>query len=129
MGTIVKPRNYMKLRLNLVSIVLAGCSVCLAASFPVRADETNDANQTGRPKKEAFFFKGGNPFDFILAMDRHFRMRLGEILSIPSSLARAEVPRMRVSTDNPGEVLALYNRLQDPLLGQWHYEPEVKEAA
>src|SRR5438132_9915858 len=100
----------MKLRTNLFSIILLGSFLSLAPSFPSRADETNPTKETlspppPQPKRELFFFRGGRPLDFILALDRHFRTRLGEILSIPSSLARAEVPRIRLSTEDPAEVL------------------------
>ena len=55
-------------------------------------------------------------------MDRHFRTRLEQILSIPSSLARAQVPKMKVKTEKPTDALWIYNSLQDPMLGQWKFE-------
>src|SRR5437899_9419020 len=57
--------------------------------------------------KKAFVFGGGSPLDFILAMDRHFRTRLHEILSVPYALAHAQVPKMRLTTENPAEPLTL----------------------
>jgi hypothetical protein len=110
----------MRNRLN--SLMLAGLAVALLGNGPIsaRADETNDAKQA-KPERKVFFFEGGNPIDFILAMDKHFRTRLGQILSIPSSLTRAHVPKMKVSTDKPEDALQVYNHLQDPMLGQWRY--------
>src|SRR5262245_59199332 len=119
----------MKLRSNLLRVLLVGSCLWLANGSPAQADDTNEVKEAGKPKKEIFFFRGGRPLDFILALDRHFRTRLGEILSIPSSLARAEVPRIRLSTEDPADALKLYNRLGDPLLGQWHYEPDAKTPA
>jgi hypothetical protein len=92
--------------------------------FSVGGADTNSSQPPAKPgksEKKAFFFEGGNPLQFILAMDKHFRTRLGQILSIPSSLARAEVPKMRIVTDKPEEALQVYNHLEDPLLGQWRY--------
>lgn len=97
--------------------------IVFVLSLPVLADDTN-AQPPPKPEKsekKTFFFEGGNPLQFILAVDKHFRTRLGQILSIPSSLARAEVPKMRISTDKPEEALQVYNHLQDPMLGQWRY--------
>jgi len=92
-----------------------------SSSSTVRADETNQTKQPSKPERKVFFFEGGNPIDFILAMDRHFRTRLDQILSIPSSLARAHVPKMKISTEKPKDALEVYNHLQDPTLGQWKY--------
>jgi capsid portal protein len=47
-----------------------------------------------------------------------------QILTLPEMLTRAEVPKLRVVADDPQDVLNLYNRLQNPALGQWHYEYE-----
>src|SRR5262249_3583155 len=129
MRTLCAPSiRIMKLNnLRNFSSLLILASICIA--LPARADDTHATKETPPPKKETFFFRGGRPLDFILALDRHFRTRLGEILSIPSSLARAQVPRIRLSTEDPADVLKLYNRLGDPLLGQWHYEPDVKAPA
>jgi hypothetical protein len=63
-----------------------------------------------------------------MAMDRHFRTRLNEILSIPHALAHAQVPKMRLTTDNPAEPLVLYNRLGDPFLGRWVWEGQIDPA-
>jgi hypothetical protein len=91
------------------------------------AEDTNqtapEARPESKPKKQAFFFSGGTPLDFVLALDHHFRTRLGEILSIPSSLAHAQVPKMRLSTESPGDALALYNRVDNPFLGRWYWDP------
>src|SRR5437762_1632102 len=100
------------------TVVAAVATLAVNISTPATAKDTNEAKQ-GKSEKKVFFFKGGGPLEFILALDNHFRTRLGEILSIPSSLARAEVPKMRVATEDPGEVLGLYNRLDDPMLGKW----------
>ena len=100
--------------------------------FSAAAAETNSSQPPAKPEKsekKVFFFEGGNPFQFILAMDKHFRTRLGQILSIPSSLARAEVPKMRISTEKPEDALQVYNHLQDPMLGQWRYSGSPDDPA
>src|SRR5437660_8807514 len=86
------------------------------------ADDTNQAKPEPKPRKQVFIFNGGSPLDFVLALDRHFRTRLGEILSVPSALAHAQVPKMRLATDDPGEAFTLYNRLDNPLLGRWYWD-------
>jgi hypothetical protein len=105
-------------------------AILTTAAMPVKAEDTNEVQQAPKSEKKIFLFNGGGPVEFILAMDKHFRTRLGQILSIPSSLARAEVPKMRIATDNPEDALKVYNHLQDPMLGQWKYyslsrEPSV----
>src|SRR5689334_9285713 len=102
---------------KILTVLMMGAFV-VALAIPASGKNTNDTNE-GKQEKKVFFFPGGYPHDFILAMDKHFRTRLMEILSIPSSLAKGEVPRMRVATENPSEVLGLYNRLDDPMLGKW----------
>ena len=106
--------------------ITVAAGILLTASRGLAA-ETNQSSPEAKPdaksKKQAFFFSGGTPIDFILAMDHHFRTRLGEILSIPSSLAHAQVPKMRLSTENPGDALALYNRVDNPFLGRWYWDP------
>src|SRR2546421_10033417 len=86
------------------------------------ADDTHQAKGEAKPRKHTFIFEGGNPLDFVLALDHHFRSRLGEILSVPSALARAQVPKMRLTTDDPADALTLYNRLDNPLLGRWYWD-------
>ena len=109
------------------SIVFGAVALTLLVNVAseIRADETNEARPTPPPpprvERKVFFFEGGNPIDFILAMDKHFRTRLGQILSIPSSLARAHVPKMKIATDQPEDALKVYNYLDDPMLGQWKY--------
>jgi hypothetical protein len=107
-------------RVTVALIILLTVGRSLAAETN---QATPEAKSEPKPKKQAFFFTGGTPLDFVLAMDHHFRTRLGEILSIPSSLAHAQVPKMRVPTENPGDALALYNRLDNPFLGRWYWDP------
>src|ERR1051325_4769490 len=105
----------MKHRLNL-QITIALTAVLFAATLiPALAAETNETKQSAGPEKKIFFFEGGRPIDFILAMDRHFRTRLEQILSIPSSLAQARVPKMKIRSDRPADALHVYNNLQDPM--------------
>jgi hypothetical protein len=89
----------------------------------VQARETNEVNQEEKAKKKVFNFDGGSPFDFIAALDRHFRTRLVQILTLPETLSKTKVPKLRVAADDPREVLAVYNRLESPTLGQWRFEP------
>jgi hypothetical protein len=77
-----------------------------------------------KPKK-VFVFPGGNPVEFIMAMDHHFRTRLHEILSVPHALVHAQVPKMRLTAESPTEPLTVYNRLGDPFLGRWVWEGAI----
>lgn len=94
--------------------------VLITARHPVQAQETNEVRQD---KKKVFSFDGGNPFDFVMALDKHFRTRLVQILTLPETLSRTKVPKLRVAADDPREVLNLYNRLESPTLGRWRFEP------
>ncbi len=122
----------MKTAINRVFVLASISALVLLMPAVTRADDTNQASPEAKseqkPKKQMFFFSGGTPLDFILAMDHHFRTRLGEILSIPSSLAHAQVPKMRLATENPGDALALYNRLDNPFLGRWYWDPSDPKA-
>jgi hypothetical protein len=111
----------MKLRSNVLALVL-GCLAALMAAHPVLARETNEVNHA--EKKKIFIFEGGNPIDLVVALDKHFRTRLVQILTLPEKLSRTQVPKLRVAADDPREVLTLYNRLESPTLGQWRFEPE-----
>jgi hypothetical protein len=104
----------------LLSTALYVATPCLSS-----ARDTNEVKQSDSGKRGFFEFQGGNPIDFVHAMDRHFRTRLIQILSLPETLRGAEVPKLRVAASEPREVLALYNRLDNPELGQWRYEPEA----
>jgi hypothetical protein len=95
-------------------------AVFITALHPVRAQETNEVSQD---KKKVFSFEGGNPFDFVVALDKHFRTRLVQLLTLPETLSRTKVPKLRVAADDPREVLNLYNRLESPTLGRWRFEP------
>lgn len=98
-------------------------AVLIAALHPVRAQETNDVSQEEKSKKKVFNFEGGNPFEFVMALDKHFRTRLVQILTLPETLSRTRVPKLRVAAEDPREVLNLYNRLESPTLGRWRFEP------
>jgi hypothetical protein len=100
-------------------------AVVMVASHPVQARETNEVNQEETGKKKVFNFEGGTPIDFVVALDKHFRTRLIQILTLPETLSKTRVPKLRVAADDPREVLSLYNRLQSPTLGQWRFEPDV----
>ena len=113
----------MKSRSKLFTVVLTSLALLLAGIPPAQARQTNEVNRT--EKKKVFIFEGGNPIDFIVALDRHFRTRLMQILTLPDLLRRTEVPKLQVAADDPREVLSLYNRLQSPTLGQWRFEPDA----
>ena len=115
-------RMNMKLRSNVLAPVLVCLAVLAAVGPSARARETNDVNHAER--KKVFVFEGGNPIDFVVALDRHFRTRLMQILTLPETLSRTQVPKLRVAAEDPREVLCLYNRLQSPTLGQWRFEPD-----
>jgi hypothetical protein len=104
-----------------ITPIIALATALLGTSI-VRAENTNDAKEAPKSEKKVFLFEGGRPIDFIIALDRHFRTRLDQILSIPSSLAQARVPKMKVRSDKPADALHVYNSLQDPTLGQWKFD-------
>src|SRR2546425_12228171 len=111
------------MKMKLCSNVFA--LVCLAALMgtarPVRGEQTNEVNHA--EQKKVFIFEGGTPIDFVVALDKHFRTRLIQILTLPERLSRTQVPKLRLAADDPREVLTLYNRLDSPTLGQWRFEP------
>lgn len=100
-----------------------GLVLLLAALHPVQAQETNEVSLEEKGKRRVFSFEGGNPFDFVMALDKHFRTRLVQILTLPETLSRTRVPKLRVAAEDPREVLNLYNRLESPTLGRWRFEP------
>jgi hypothetical protein len=99
-------------------------AVLTAAAHPVQARETNDVSREEGGRKKVFTFEGGNPIEFVVALDKHFRTRLVQILTLPETLSRAKVPKLRVAADDPREVLTVYNRLESPTLGQWRFQPD-----
>jgi len=101
------------------------CLAILLAAPYVQARETNEVTQEETGKKKVFNFEGGTPIDFVIALDKHFRTRLVQILTLPETLSKTRVPKLRVAAEDPREVLSLYNRLQSPTLGQWRFEPDV----
>jgi len=105
-----------------VALVLGGLALLTVTARPLQARETNEVNQA--EKKKVFVFDGGNPIDFVVALDKHFRTRLVQILTLPEKLTRTRVPKLRVAANDPREVLTVYNRLESPTLGQWRFEPE-----
>ena len=93
---------------------------------PVASPPPTELAPPPEPKpRKVFVFPGGNPVEFITAMDQHFRMRLHEILSVPHALVHAQGPKMRLTTENPAEPLMVYNRLGDPFLGRWVWEGAI----
>ena len=114
----------MKPRLNTVVVTMLCLGVLISSVRPAPAQQSNTVSEVAAPKKKLFIFGGGSPFDLIVALDKHFRTRLVQILTLPEMLTRAEVPKLRVAAEDPRDVLNLYNRLQNPALGQWHYEYE-----
>ena len=99
-------------------------AILMAALHPAQAQTTNEPGQEEPGKKKVFNFPGGSPIDFVVALDRHFRTRLVQILTLPETLSKTKVPKLRVAAEDPREVLTLYNRLQSPTLGQWRFEPD-----
>jgi len=112
------------MKMKLCSNVFAlGClATLMGAAYLVHGGQTNEVNHA--EQKKVFVFEGGNPIDFVVALDKHFRTRLVQILTLPERLSRTQVPKLRVAADDPREVLTLYNRLESPALGQWRFEPE-----
>ena len=99
-------------------------SLCLATPRTASARDTNEVKQTDPAKHNFFEFQGGNPIDFVYAIDHHFRTRLMQILSLPETLRRAEVPKVRIAANEPKDLLTLYNHLDNPELGQWRWQYE-----
>src|SRR5262245_55968377 len=64
-------------------------SVAMLAASLQRA-QAQATNETGgeetTKRRKVFSFEGGNPFDLIMALDRHFRTRLVQILTLPETL-------------------------------------------
>jgi hypothetical protein len=118
--------NSMKLKLhsNVLGLVLPCLIAWLAILNPLLAQETNESKQTEPAKEKVFTFEGGNPLEFVMALDKHFRTRLVQILTLPETLSKTKVPKMKVPAEDPRQVLTVYNRLQSPTLGQWRFEPD-----
>jgi len=114
----------IKLRSNAFALVVPCLMVFLAPLNPVQAQETNEDKHTEEAKEKVFSFEGGNPLDFVMALDKHFRTRLVQILTLPETLSKTKVPKLRVAAEDPRQVLTVYNRLQSPMLGQWRFEPD-----
>jgi hypothetical protein len=114
----------MKLGSNVFALVLPCLMVFLAPFYPVHAQETNEDKHTEEAKEKVFCFEGGNPLEFVMALDKHFRTRLVQILTLPETLSKTKVPKLRVAAEDPRQVLTVYNRLQSPTLGQWRFEPD-----
>jgi hypothetical protein len=117
----LKSPVYMKLRSRLFALSIGCLTALLASSHPLQAEQTNESPPA--VKKNVFIFEGGNPIDLVLAIDKHFRTRLVQLLTLPDKLRKTQVPKLRVATEDPREVLSLYNRLDSPTLGQWRFEP------
>ena len=113
-----------KLHSSVFGLFLPCLLAFLAPLHPLQAQETNGNKRTEESKEKVFSFEGGNPLEFIVALDRHFRTRLVQILTLPETLSKTKVPKMRVPAEDPGQVLTVYNRLQSPTLGQWRFEPD-----
>jgi hypothetical protein len=111
-------------RSSLLFFMAAIAISAIACSRDAFARQTNDAPHIDSPKHRLFEFDGGDPLDFIRALDLHFRTRLIQILTLPETLRGASVPKIRIEANDPKEVLTVYNRLDNPELGKWHYEPE-----
>jgi hypothetical protein len=111
----------MKLRSKLFALSIGCLTALFAGAHPLQAEQTNESPPT--EKKKVFIFEGGNPIDLVIAIDKHFRTRLIQILTLPDKLRRTEVPKLQVAAEDPREVLSLYNRLDSPTLGQWRFEP------
>ena len=109
--------------------ICAGVAITALPLCPVLAQDTNEVPKEENGKRRIFNFEGGSPVDFIVALDRHFRTRLIQILTLPETLSRTKVPKLRVAANDPREVLTLYNRLDSPTLGQWRFEPDTAQKA
>lgn len=128
--------------------IIAGLFIALLLLFtpigPVSAQETDSAGSTtenAEPESEWFVFEGGSPYNFIRAIEKHFRndyedIDLSGVLTIPRELENARVPKLRLQTADKtmsargdaikgiSELIKLYNRLSEknPALGTWHIE-------
>jgi hypothetical protein len=116
---------------RLQSLFAATLTFILASgSLPASAQQTNEPGPAPKAERKVFFFEGGRPIDLIMAIDRHFRTRMQQILSIPSSLARATVPKMKVvEAKEPTDPLWVYNNLHDPTLGEWKWQGPARDPA
>lgn len=68
-----------------------------------------------------FVFPGGNPSDFVAAVDKSFNAEWSSIATIPPEMIHAMVPKIRVRIEDTDQLLGLYNRLgeENPALGKW----------
>jgi hypothetical protein len=123
-----RPRPRAVLHAKTVTICWAILALGLSSLTLLQAQETNEVRKEENGKKRVFNFEGGSPVDFVVALDRHFRTRLIQVLTLPETLSRTKVPKLRVAAEDPREVLTLYNRLESPALGQWRFEPTQKTA-
>src|SRR5687767_6917268 len=119
----MKLRSSVSVSGRIPILLWIGSAVLITALHRVQAQEANGVSQEEKVKKKVFSFEGGNPFDFIVALDKHFRTRLVQILTLPETLSRTKVPKLRVAAEDPREVLNIYNRLESPTLGRWRFEP------
>jgi hypothetical protein len=107
----------------MILILTVGVLTVGSTTFAGETNEVQPPERNERGGRKVFNFEGGNPLEFIVAMDRHFRTRLVQVLTLPETLSRTKVPKLQVAAEDPRDVLKLYNRLQSPTLGQWRYEP------
>jgi hypothetical protein len=123
-----------------IVVVYAGLGMSLPCLCPVMAGPTENGALQERttPQPQAsqqepmapavFVFPGGTPFTFVTAVQAFCRVDWTDIVTIPNDMTQAQVPKLRVPTSKPEDLLKLYNRLgeRNPALGNWHWEGPVE---
>jgi hypothetical protein len=96
-----------------------------AGGRPKNADSPGRSEPPTGTNAVQFTFGGGTPRDFIAAIQKQFNVDWWDIVTIPRELSNVQIPRMRLRTADPEEVLDTYNFLgeEDPSLGKWSWIP------
>jgi hypothetical protein len=123
--------------LTVALVVFAGAGLCLnRATAQTNAGAMITPAPAVRPPLPAprqfvsgewFNFPGGNPWDFINAAEKQFKVDWVGIATVPVEMRSIQVPKLRVWVELPDQLLKLYNRLgeQNPTLGKWVWEGPV----
>jgi hypothetical protein len=115
---------------------LAALAIGALGLGPAGAQETSSMRRGGisgaselAEARSAFEFPGGTPAAFIAAVEAQYKVDWNSIVTIPGQLKEAQVPKLRVPSASPEELLKLYNRLgdQDAKLGKWLWEGPVEK--
>ncbi|MCU0784842.1 MAG: hypothetical protein MUF81_12530 [Verrucomicrobia bacterium] len=107
----------------LITSLAAGAALLLAQGT-AGAQEKPPAQTAGT--NEFFFYEPHHPERFIKALEKHFGLDWGKVVTIPDGQF-GPIPAMRLEASDPMEVIKLYNRLadQNPDMGKWVIEGNI----